>query len=291
MTRRRGAALLELVVALPLLLLVAALAVQGFVAQLQVVTAQETRLRNVRELEHAALALAADLRPIAAADLEAWSDTAVVAAVPVLRGFICGTPASHLIDVAIGDSASATRAVALADPRNGDVYSITDTDSAVAGIPSAQLDTRALGGALVAADVVASACVDSPIRGTGSPWRLTLAAPLATPPVLGTPISVGRRTEWRAYRASDARYYLGRRDWTGGGWSTMQPVAGPLLAPARGGLVLRVLRADGSSASGAPSEARQVELELRAPRTGARGRDSMAFDSLRVRLALRGGAR
>jgi hypothetical protein len=289
-TRRRGAALLELVVALPLLLLVSALAVQGFVAQLQVVTAQESRLRNVRELEHAALALAADLRPLAAADVEGWSDTTVVALVPVLRGYICGTPAPHLIDVAIGDAGSAARAVVLANPRDGDRYSLSGPDTLVIGLVSTQLDAGTQHGLIRAADAVASACVDAPTRGTGAPWRLTLAAPLAATPTLGTFITVSRRTEWRAYRASDARYYLGRREWTGVGWSTIQPVAGPLLPPSRGGFVLRVLRADGSSATSAPTEARQVEIGMRAPRTGVRGSASLRPDSLRVRLALRGGA-
>jgi len=285
MTRRRGVALLELVVALPLLLLVAALAVQGFVSQLRVVTRQDARLANLRELEHAALALAADLRPLAASDLESWSDTTISARVPVLVGYVCGTPAPHLVDVALGVPGSAARAVVLADPRRGDVLAWTGADSAVAGLAPVALDAPPHRGVLDAAHAVASACPASPIRGTSAPWRLTLAAPPATLPSPGTPVSLARRTEWRLYRSGDAAHYLGRRDWNGTSWSTIQPVAGPLHAPGQGGLVLRVLHADGRSASGAPGDARQLDIILRAPR----GRTATS-DSLRLRLALRGGA-
>lgn len=287
--RRRGTALLELVVALPLLLLVAALAVQGFVAQLRVVTTQEARLANVRELEHAALALAADLRALGAADLESWSDTALVAQVPVLVGYVCGTPAPNVIDVAVGAPGSAARAAAFADPRSRDVLIWFGVDTTVAGDAPAALDAQRDEGVITAVSGVAASCSDSPIRGSAAPWRLTLATPPGRLPMAGAPVTVARRTEWRVYRASDAAYYLGRRDWNGTAWSTIQPVAGPLHAPAQRGMVLRVLRADGSSAAGAPAEARRVDLLLRAPRARAL-HESAASDSLRLRLALRGGA-
>lgn len=281
-SRRRGASLLEVVVALPLLLLVAALAVQGFVTQLRLVTVQETRLANVRELEHAVLALAADLRPLSAFDLVSWSDSAVVAHVPILTGYVCGTPAPHVVDVAIGDVGAAARAVVRTDPRAGDMLGWAGLDSAVVGLHVAALDAEPRRGALGAAAAAASACTDSPIRGAASPWRLSLVAAPVTLPLVGSPVTLTRRTEWRSYRASDAAYYLGRREWNGVAWSTLQPVAGPLHAPVHGGMVLRMLRADGGNASVALGDARQLDLVLRAPRGAA------LSDSLRVRLALLG---
>lgn len=282
MTRRAGTTLLEVVVALPLLFLVAALAVQGFVMQLRVVTHQEARLANVRELEHAALALGADLRPLAAQDLESWSDSAVVAYVPVLSGYVCATPAPHIVDIAVGDAGSAARAIVLADPRAGDVLAWAGIDSAVVGRALAELDNAPQRSPLAAAASAGSACADSPIRGAASPWRLSLAAAPPTLPLVGSPVTLTRRTEWRSYRASDASYYLGRREWNGAVWSTIQPVAGPLHAPAHGGMALRMLRADGGNATEALGDARQVDLVLRAPR------GLTMTDSLRVRLALLG---
>lgn len=281
-TRRRGVTLLEVVVALPLLLLVAALAVQGFVTSLRLITQQETRLSNVRELEHAALALAADLRPLAGWDVESWSDTTVVAYVPVLTGYVCDTPAADIVDVAIGVAGAAAHAVVLADPRAGDVLAWVGLDSAISGIPSAELDTARRRGEVGAVALAASACADSPIRGAASPWRVSLVAAPTALPMVGTPVTLARRTEWRSYRASDAAYYLGRREWSGSAWSTIQPVAGPLHASADGGMVLRMLRADGSMATAGLGNARQLELLLRAPRGAAMS------DSLHVRLALRG---
>jgi len=280
--RRRGASLLEVVVALPLLLLVAALAVQGFVTQLRVVTLQEARLANVRELEHAALALAADLRPLAAWDLASWSDSAIVADVPVLTGYVCGTPAPHIVDVAFGEMGAAARAVLIAEPRAGDALGWAGLDTAVVGRAPAALDSARRRRTLGTATPSAAACADSPIRGVGAPWRLTLAVASVTLPQVGTPVAVMRRTEWRSYRASDAAHYLGRREWNGVAWSTLQPVAGPLAATAHGGMVLRLLRADGADANAALGDARRIDLLLRARRGDA------SVDSLRVQLALRG---
>lgn len=280
--RRRGSSLLELMVALPLLLLLAALAVQGFVTQLRLVTRHEARLANVQELEHAVLALAADIRPLSARDVESWSDSAVVAHVPVLTGYVCGTPAPHLIDVAMGATGSAARTVTLADPRAGDVLGWGGLDSAIVGVESAVLDTAHHRGALASASRSASACADSPIRGTASPWRLALAVAPATLPQRGAPVTVARRTEWRSYRASDALHYLGRREWNGVAWSTIQPVAGPLQEPARAGMTLQMLRADGGVASATLGDARQLDLILRARR------GSTIIDSLHVRLPLHG---
>lgn len=265
------------------MLLVAALAVHGFVTQLRLITRQEARLANGRELEHAALALAADLRPLAASDLESWSDTSIVARVPVLTGYVCAVPAPHVVDVARGDDGSAARAAVLDDPRAGDALVWTLADTAVVGLALPLLDTLPSQSLVAFAERSAAACAASPIRGASSPWRITLAAPAATAVQVGAPVRLARRTEWRSYRAADAAYYLGRREWNGVRWSTIQPVAGPLHAPAEGGLVLQLLRADGSSASGAPEHARQLDLMLRAPRGRA------LSDSLQVRLALRGG--
>lgn len=281
-TRPRGATLLEVVVALPLLLLVGALAVQGFVTQLRLVTLQEARLTNGQELEHAVLALAADLRPLAARDLESWSDSAVVAYVPVLTGYVCGTPAPHLVDVAIGAPGAAARAVVLAAPRAGDMLGWAGLDTAMVGSAPDVLDAASHREVLGAGTAAAQACAGSPIRGAVSPWRLSLAVAPTTLPLVGSPVTVARRTEWRSYRASDGAHYLGRRDWNGVAWSTIQPVAGPLHAPALGGMALRILRADGAPASALLADARQLDLVLRARR------GSVISDSLHVRLSLLG---
>jgi type II secretory pathway pseudopilin PulG len=287
MRAHRGAALLELVVAIPLVLLVGALAVQLFTAQLRVAGVQESRLAVARELEHAALALAADLRPLAARDLDAWSDSGVVAHVPVLVGYACGAPAGDVVDVAVGDSGRASRAMMIAEPSVGDQLAWSAPDTAVQGLDASILDSSLSLAVVGGVERAAAACVGSPLRGSASPWRLRLAASPVLPPEPASLVVVRRRVEWRVYRASDGAHYLGRRDWNGSAWTTVQPVAGPLHAPATGGFVLRVLRADGTPASPARADARMLVVTLRAPRRAAAAiaRD----DSLVVRLSLRGG--
>ncbi len=287
MSARRGTTVLEAVVAMPLVLLVGALAVQLFVAQLRVAGRQESRLAVSRELEHAALALAADVRPLAARDLESWSDSGLVMLAPVLVGYVCGTPAADVIDVVAGARGEAPRAILFAEPRAGDRLAWSMPDTSVQGLAPRLLDEAALDAELMTVERSAAGCVGSPLRGSTAPWRLRLATAAALLPDEAGAVRLRRRTEWRLYRAGDGAHYLGRRDWNGAAWSTIQPVAGPLHAFGDGGLRVRVLRADGTPASALAGDAHLVELTLRAPRVGPTG--APMSDSLFARLALRGG--
>ncbi len=285
---RHGGTVLELLVAMPLALLLSGVAVQLFVTQLRTARSIEVRLHNLRELEHGALAIAADLRAAAAADLETWTDTSVVLHAPVFTGVVCGAPAAHLVDVVAGHGAHPLRAVVFAAPRSGDRLVYATADTALAGAPSAALDSTEQAISVQAVSRASAACARSALHTAagGTPWRLTVSAGAGEPPDAGSVVSVRRRVEWRAYRAGDGTYWLGRRDWNGTAWATIQPVAGPLLSHRDGGFRLRVTRADGTPVASA-SEARLVLLELRAARrTPASG---LVQDSLRVRLALRGG--
>lgn len=287
MTPRRGGTLLELVVGLPLLALAAALAVQLFVSHLRVVDGQAGRIEARRALAHASAALAADLRPLAARDLVAWTDTSVVAWVPVLTAVVCGVPAPGVIDLVSGDAAWPLRAVGSAEPRAGDRAAWSAPDTALVGAPAAALDSVAVSAAVLGSTRASRACEDSPLRGGTTPRRLELAAGGEPPPEPGTQLVVQRRVEWRLYRASDGVSWLGRRDWNGSAWSTVQPVAGPLHHRVGRGVLLEVLRADGGPSAPGEGDAVLVRIALRAPRGGVRG--GGGTDSLTLQVGLRGG--
>ncbi len=285
----RGSALLELVLALPLAALLATAAVQIMLTQLRVSRQVQARVAGTRELEHAVLALASDLRASAATDLETWSDTSITVHAQMFVGAVCAAPAPHVIDVIGGAPSSPLRASLTAVPRAGDRLLLSVPDTAMLGGSAVGLDTMSVAVNIASAATEPSACSSSAMnaRAGGTPWRITLVAASPTWSRPGDVIVITRRTEWRAYRASDQQTYLGRRDWNGASWSTIQPVVGPLRSNAQGGFRLRVMRADGVPLLSAHPDAKQVHVRLAsAHRIGG---SAEVLDSLYATLSLRGG--
>lgn len=286
---RQGSALLELLVALPLALLVAGLAVQLFVTQLRVTARIEGKLHNQRELEHSAMVLASELRAASANTLESWTDTSLVLRSAVMVGVVCASPAPHLVDVISGDAAEPLRAALFAAPRAGDVLAAPLADTSNPGDPITVLNHSSRYTTITSARQESSACAASPLRrsAVASPWRLTIAPLANTAVAVGELITVARRTEWRSYRATDGDYFLGKREWNGAAWSVTQPAVGPLLSNAQAGFRLTIARADGTLLSASDPAAQMVRLSLRMPRLPHNA--AIPYDSLLVQLALRGG--
>lgn len=286
---RSGVAVVELLIALPLALLLSALAVQVLLTQLRVTRRVESRVHNLRELEHGAMVLSADVRAAAASDIESWTDSSVMLYAPVLAGVVCGIPAPHVVDVVAGEGGHPLRAVQFAVPRTGDRLVYSHPDTAALGTSIALIDTASLSAVVLAVAKEPSACASSALRASsgGAPWRITLHAPLAVSPDVGSVVMLTRRTEWRSYLASDAQYYLGRRDWNGVSWTVIQPVVGPLLPNGLGGFRVRVARADLSPLAVAGRDARFVTMEFRSARPHTGG--APLRDTLHATFALRGG--
>ncbi len=286
---RRGSALLELLVALPLALLMAGLAVQLFVTQLRVTAGIEGKLHNQRELEHAAMMLASELRAASANALEQWTDTSLVMRTSVLSGIVCATPAPQVIDIVVGDTGDPLRAALFATPGAGDVLAAPAADTSNPGAPLSVLNDSSRYAVITGAQRESAACATSPLRraGSASPWRLTVAPPGIASVAPGELITVARRTEWRAYRAADGEYYLGKREWNGSAWSITQPAVGPLLPNSQAGFRIAVTRADGTLLSASDPAAHLVRLSIRMARVASTA--AAPYDSLLVQLALRGG--
>jgi hypothetical protein len=233
---RRGSALLELLVALPLATMLAAAAAAMLVGVWRLARRGESQLAGTRELRHAHAALAADVRPLRARDLRDVRDTAIEFDAVLGVGVVCAASTRDRIDLLAADPDDAVGLAWAASVQPGDVVSLWHADPT--GAP------RPLNHATPLAGLSWSGGCG------GAPWtaawadrravRITLTVASPDLGMIGAPATVQRRVRYSLYR-SGASWFLGRRTLTGGRWDTVQPVAGPLLSPAQGGMSVQAL--------------------------------------------------
>ena len=72
-------------------------------------------------------------------------------------------------------------------------------------------------------------------------------SPASTGALLGLPVRVTRSLRFSLYRSSDGGWYVGEHDWNAATlrFNTIQPVSGPFLSAAAGGMTLTYLDRDG----------------------------------------------
>jgi hypothetical protein len=203
--------------------------------------------------------VAADLRGASpsAGDLTAAAPDAVQLRSTIGAAVACAV-AGNAADFPAGDAArDAGLAAWRAAPRAGDtlaVYHPGDSATPARWTAHAVASFAPSGGACPAAD---------PLGGGGPGSRVVVdaATPLPVHAGAGTPVRVLRHVRYAVYAAADGRLQLGFSDYrAGGGWATVQPVAGPFAEAA-----FRYL--DGAGAEvGADDRARaaRVVLTLRA---------------------------
>jgi type II secretory pathway pseudopilin PulG len=275
---RRGGTLIELLIVLPMASLLAVAATATLLGAWRLVRRAAVSQGSTRELRHAHATLEAELRPLRARDLHTVTDTAVEFDALLGAGVVCAAPRgpTERIDVVSADPADARGVSWASGLQIGDALTLwrTNGDS-----PTSLVEHRT-----TVRDISwASAC-------TASPWmvgwadrrtvRLTLADASPSALVVGAAVAARRRTRLSLYR-SGSSWYLGKRTRTGGVWDVVQPVAGPLLSPAQGGMSVRVLDVAGVVTRRLP-DAAAVRLELRADRAPdghlPTRRDTAAFD-------------
>lgn len=277
-TVRRGGTLVELLIALPIASLLAVAAAATLIGGWRLVRRAESSLGSTRELRHAHAAFESELRTLRARDLQSLADTAVEFDALLGAGVVCATPsgAADRVDMASADPAD-TRGVSWASSLQvGDALSLWRVhNDSLASLVEHRTTVR---------DVSwASACMASPWMAAWADRRtvrLTLADASPSALVVGAAVAARRRTRLSLYR-SGASWYLGRRTRTGGVWDVVQPVAGPFLSPAHGGMTAHLLDA-GGAVTLRPVDAAAVHIELRAERAPdgrlPTRRDTAAFD-------------
>jgi prepilin-type N-terminal cleavage/methylation domain-containing protein len=227
---RAGFTLVELLVALALLAVVLGAVVSLAVAQQRTYAALAARRAARTQLGDAALVLAHDLRPLVPpsggdpGDVRELSDTLLDVVATTGGSVACAVSAPAEIELPPAEPADAALTWWVAAPREGDVALVLDP-----GPDPGEGDDRWLALGVAAAGASVAACAGSPLAGeTLGGWRLTLAGdPLPPTVARGAPVLLARRRRWSHYRGSDGLWYLGLREWDGGGWGETQPVAGP----------------------------------------------------------------
>jgi type II secretory pathway pseudopilin PulG len=279
-TTRCGSSLVELLVALPILAIIGAIAIAVLLGAHKQARKSDTVQGNARELRHGGLVMATELRPLQPGDLIAWTDTSLEFQSLVGVGIACDTRvASRHIDMlpAWESDPARTAFITTAQPNDRVVAWRTGRDP---GTRAAPFETR------VASVASSTACAGSPLRIDATrAIRLHVSDSSASPLQEGTPVRITRRVRYALYRASDGNWFLGRRSHDGTDWDVVQPVIGPLLSAASRGVNFVVTdSADVPLASGATSAA-AVRIRFRAARVGVATSvvDSTAFD-----VALRG---
>lgn len=280
---RRGAALVEALLGTLLGALVLAAALDAVVRITRAGHEHDARASARAQLEQAATALAADLRPITTAangddpvDVRALADTAVELTATVGGGVACAVVpvvgAGSTVDLASVPDVPTTPTLVWwnAPPRAGDLAFFHDD----AGTPSSADDHWTVR-TVQAVSEGTTYCRSGPFAATAAAGTRTDAPRLRItfdPPVLaatigaGTPVRLARRRRYSLYRASDG-WQLGVRDWDGSAWEGIQPLAGPFESPGGHGLQLEAVDASGAPVQGSPPQrpAAEVRVLLRAP--------------------------
>ena len=103
------------------------------------------------------------------------------------------------------------------------------------------------------------------LSGTAAPAArvvLTLAPGDSAVVTPGMPVRMTRLSRYSLYRSSDGNWYLGLREWNSatGSFNAIQPVSGPFLSAARGGLVLRYRDSLGATIASGAADTRGIAL-------------------------------
>jgi hypothetical protein len=243
---RAGLTLAELLIALAVTGIVLALLTAISVREQRAFSDLADRAALAGQLRDASTILPVDLRALSPTlgDIRDARDTAVELRATIASGVVCDTAANALIlPPSIADS-GVMYATSIGAVSPGDTAWLLDAgDSASTWRPFAvTLAGATRAGQCAAGGPNLSTSVAAQPRG-----QLTVSGGIPSSAV-GSPLRVTRSMRYSIYRASDKAWYLGERDWNAAAlrFNTIQPVAGPLLSAAAGGLTFAYRDSAGS---------------------------------------------
>ncbi len=292
---RTGSTLVELLIALPLLALVGAVAIMLLLSAQRATQHADRQLTNAHELRQAQAVLASEFRALAATDLVAWSDTSIDLHSTIGVGIACnGRGARDHVDLLAERTTDPLRTswTSTAQPDDEVRLFVSTPTSTTSGsirgsLPHpyrATLRSLTLGRACARSPLVDSST--NPSAQTRTLWlRDSLPANL----LAGSPVRVVRLVRYSLYQTG-GEWFLGRKERNAAGWDVVQPVAGPLRSPGGRGLVLEVRDANATAVASGDTTARLIHIELRSPTrpsTGPNATRTTSIDSAIVDITLR----
>lgn len=289
---RRGSGLIEVLVALPLIVILGLIAVRLLISVQRDAVRLDGKLGATRELRHSAGILLTEWRTIRSQDLIAWNDTAVEFESLIGTGIACAAdPLGQWVAIArqrdedLHTDPDPVEVIWNATPQPGDQVHLW-----LASATPLEPDRAAGAAALAAAPAAASPdCNRSPLRPFRTQTvRLVLSDSLAGRVAIGAPVRITRRTRYSLYRGADGGWFLGRRTLGPLGWDIVQPVAGPLASARDRGLRIMVSDSAGAALPSGTGSPRALNIALRAPRTiGRPPTGPTRTDSVSIAIALR----
>lgn len=295
---RRGASLVELVVALTLFGIVAGTILRTFDRQVRL----HATLLAILEArgQHAAThdLLAAMLRGIAPGegDLVAVTDSSIVARLGVGTGVSCRA-AGTSVTLAPDTVTNGQRLAAMADmPQPGDSLWVHDEGPTDATIDD-QWQVRQVVAAVRAAGACAGSSVVDAVSASRPSWRLDVTPGLPPTVLAGAPVRLTRWGRFALYR-SGSETWLGFADWnsTLHAWNGIQPVSGPFTpfvaaSPSASGVAFAPRNAAGVPWGVLPAAVTSLALATRTrtrrPIRAGGFRPGSAADSMRSTIAFR----
>lgn len=232
---RRGWTLAELLISLVVTGAILSLAAQHALTQLRFFESATALAAMRGQISHASGVLARALEGAspAAGDLLLAADTALEFRANTGSALVCSAATGQLL-IPAARSRGNTFAAFWDTPDEGDGAHVYYDDSTGTGWLTLHVAAPPMPG---------PACVS--LGDVNPGWLVELREPIVVPS--GAVVRFTRSVRFSLYRAGDARWYLGSRDWNGaaGRFNSIQPVAGPLrpysgLAE-RSGLQLRYL--------------------------------------------------
>jgi prepilin-type N-terminal cleavage/methylation domain-containing protein len=294
---RTGVTLVEMVVALALFGIVAAIMLGALRGQQRFHTASLEIIDTRRASHQAAALLYGALRGASNTDLYAISDSSVALRATIGTGFICSIDTSRSIISLPGPRTARTTALSalLTTPRAGDSLLVFDPGTALGDIDDrwhVHVLTRNPG---------AGPCPPRPFGlasdvGEGAGMSLDIAPPLAADVRVGSPLRFFRPASYSLYQSTGASWMLGYSLCAAGTCTVRQPLSGPYLPFAgggSGGLAFQYYDAGGAPTAD-PTLVARIAVTARARSASVLDfghvRRQRYQDSLSVTIGLRNGS-
>jgi Tfp pilus assembly protein PilW len=243
---RRGISIIEVIVAMVVAGVVLAIVTAISVRQQRLFTDLVDAVALSGQLREAASILPIDLQAVSVTsrDIREARDTSIELRATIASAVVCDTNSNGFVLAPVAAGATTYASYLTAIDAGDTVWVFTPTDSvdewrpfSISGVSTSSPRQCATRGPRLADSARAISRVSIGLS----------APPPSLGAAIGTPMRVTRPVRYSLYRAGDGLWYVGEKDWSTSmaRFNTIQPVSGPFLSAAAGGLTFTYLDSAG----------------------------------------------